>query len=82
MERIIKTNFHSDDVPYNMYSNAIAVSKIDSVKKQSKNYHPQVYIEECKYTDAESQNFSMLKDSDDELIFCSAKEGMNRKGLL
>ena len=50
-----KTNFHGQDVPYNMYCCATAVSKIDSVYKQCKNYHSQVYVEEYKYTDAESQ---------------------------
>ena len=29
----IKTNFHSQDVPYNMHCNATAVLKIDSVYK-------------------------------------------------
>ena len=48
----IKTNFHGQNVPYDMYCNAMAVLKINSVYKQSKNYHPQVYVEECKYTDA------------------------------
>ena len=38
----IKTNFHGQDVPYNMHCNATAVLKIDSVYKQGKNYHPQV----------------------------------------
>ena len=51
----IKTNFHDQDVPYDTYCNATAVSKIESVYKQSKNYHPQVYVEECQYTDAEKQ---------------------------
>ena len=41
----IKTNFHGQDVPYDMYCNATAVLKIDSVYKQGKNYHPQVYVE-------------------------------------
>ena len=40
-----KTNFHGQDVPYNMYCNATVVLKIDSVYKQGKNYHPQVYVE-------------------------------------
>ena len=44
----IKMNFHGQDVPYDMYCNATAVLKIDSVYKQGKNYHPQVYVEECK----------------------------------
>ena len=35
-----------------MHFNATAVLKIDSVYKQGKNYHPQAYIEEYKYTDA------------------------------
>ena len=33
----IKTNFHCQDVPYDMYCNATAVLKIDSVYKQGKN---------------------------------------------
>ena len=57
----IKTNFHGQDVPYNMYCNATAVLKIDSVYKQGKNYHPQVYVEECKYTDAENRQCNMLR---------------------
>ena len=61
----IKTNFHGQDVPYDMYCNATAVLKIDSVYKQGKNYHPQVYVEECKYTDAENQQRNMLSDDDD-----------------
>ena len=37
----IKTNFHGQDVPYNIYCNATAVLKTDSVYKQGKDYHPQ-----------------------------------------
>ena len=59
----IKTNFHGQDVPHDMYCNATAVLKIDSVYKQGKNYHPQVYVEECKYT--ENQQCSFLSDDDD-----------------
>ena len=58
----IKTNFHGQDVPYDMYCNATAVLKIDSVYKQGKNYHPQTYVEECKYTDAEKQQCNMLSE--------------------
>ena len=64
----IKTNFYGQDVPYDMYCNATAVLKIDSVYKQDKNYH-QVYIEECKYTDAEKQQCNMLSDDDDDGFF-------------
>ena len=60
----IKTNFHGQDVPHNIRCNAAAVLKIDSVYKQDKNYHPQVYVEECKYTDAENLQCSMLSDDD------------------
>ena len=49
-----------------MYCNATAVFKIDPVFKQGKNYHPQVYVEECKYTNAENQQYSMLSDDDDD----------------
>ena len=58
----IKTNFHGQDVPYDMYCNVTAVLKIDSVDKQSKNYNPQVYVKECKHTDVESQLCWMLSD--------------------
>ena len=61
----IKTNFYGQDVPYDMYCNATAVLKIDSVYKQGKNYHPQVYVEECKYADAEKQQCNVLSDDDD-----------------
>ena len=40
--------------------------KIDFVYKQGKNYHPQVNVEECKYTDAEKQQCKMLSDDDDD----------------
>ena len=57
----IKTNFYGQDVPYNIYCNATAVLKIDSVYKQGKNYHPQ-----CKHTNAENQQCTMLSDDDDD----------------
>ena len=60
----IKTNFHGQDVPYNLHCNAAAILKVDSFYKQGKNYHLQVYVEECKYTDAENQQCSMLSDDD------------------
>ena len=45
--------------------------KADSVYKLGKNYNPQVYVEECKCTNAESQRWSMLSVSgDDEGFFC------------
>ena len=43
-----------------MYCNETAVLKIELVHKQSENYHPQVYVEECKCIDAESQQSSMM----------------------
>ena len=62
----IKTNFHGQVVPRDMYCNATAVLKIDSVYKQGKKYHPQVYVEECKYTSAEKQQCNMLSYNDDD----------------
>ena len=64
----IKTNFHGQDVPYDMYCDATAVLKIDSVYKQGKNYHPRVYVEERKYTDVDNQQCNMLSDDDDGLF--------------
>ena len=51
---------------FNMYWNETAVLKTDSVYKQGKNYHPQIYVEECKYTDAEKKQCNMLSDHDDD----------------
>ena len=65
----IKTNFHGQYVPHNMHCNATAVLKTDSLYKQDKNYHPQVYVEEFKYTNAENQQCSMLSDDDDDGFF-------------
>ena len=65
----IKINFHGQDVPYDMYCNATAVLKIDSIYKQGKNYHPQVYVEECEYIDAENQQCKMLSENDDDGFF-------------
>ena len=48
----IKTNFNGQDIPYDMYCNAMTVLKIDSVYKQGKNYHPQIFVKGCKYTNA------------------------------
>ena len=81
----IKTNFHGQDVPYDMYSNATIVLKIDSFYKQGKNYHPHVYVEECKYTDTENRQCNMLSDDDDgffevlkdgEKYFCNLSQGL------
>ena len=69
MEEGVKTNFHGQGVPYNMYCSAVAVLKIDSVYKQGKNYYPQEYIEGHIYTNAESQQCSMLSDSVDDGYF-------------
>ena len=49
-----------------MCCTATAVLKINSVYKQGKNYHPQAYVEECKYTDAEKEQCNMLSDDDDD----------------
>ena len=62
----IKTNFNGQDVPYDMYCNTTAVLKIDSVHKQAKNYPPQTYVEECKYTDGENKQCNMLSDDDND----------------
>ena len=41
----IKSNFHVQDVLYDLYCRVTAVLKIDSVYKQGENYCPQVYVE-------------------------------------
>ena len=49
-----------------MYCNATVLLEVDPVYKQSENYYPQVYVEECKYTDVESHQCNMLSDLDDD----------------
>ena len=61
----IRTNFHGQQVLYDIYCRMAAVLKIDSVYKQSKNHHPQVYVEECKYTTIEKQQHTILSDDED-----------------
>ena len=51
-----------------MYCNATAMLKSDSVYKQGKNYHPQTYVEERKYTDTENKQCNMLGDKNDGLF--------------
>ena len=70
----IKADFHGQDVPYSMYCNATAVLKIDSVYRQGKNYHPQVYVQECEHTDAENRQCNMLSDDGND-FFEVSKEG-------
>ena len=53
----IKTNFHGQDVPGDVYCNVTGVLKIDSAYRQGKNYHPQVYVEECKYTQTQNVTY-------------------------
>ena len=79
----VKTNFHGQNVPFDIYCNATAVLKSHSVWKQCKNYHPQVYVEECQYTDVENQRWKMLSDDDGffeletwgKKYFCNLPEG-------
>ena len=65
----IKTIFHGQGVPYDVYCNATAVLKIESAYRQGKNHHPQVYLEECKYTAIEKQQHAMLSDDEADKFF-------------
>ena len=57
----IKTNFHGEDVLYDMYFNATAVLKIYSVYIKVKII---ILRYECKYTDAENRQCNVLSDDD------------------
>ena len=52
-----------------MHCNATADLKVNSIYKQGKNYHPQVYVKECKYAHAENQQCNMLSNDDDNGFF-------------
>ena len=58
----IKTNFHGQDVSYNIYCKASVVTKTESVQKKGQNYDPHLYVKDFKYTDAESQQSNILND--------------------
>lgn len=62
----IKTNFHGKLVPHDTYCTATGVLKIDSVYNQREKFYPQVYLEECKYFENDSQACALLSDSEDE----------------
>ena len=69
---VIKTNFLGNDMPKeNMYYTCIACITIDSVLRINKKSHPQVYLEECKYTATKIQmsrliNTELKSGSDSE----------------
>ena len=65
LKECIKTNFPGQYVTYDIYCNVKAVLRIDSVYKQGKSYHRQVYNEECNYTNAENRQCNMLRGDDD-----------------
>ena len=63
----ILTHFHGGEIPYEMVCQTYSVLCINSVYNQSKNYYPQVYIEECKYRKVERlKDCCLLSDSDSE----------------
>ena len=66
---VLQSNFQGQDAPYDKYCNATAMLKIDSVYKQSKNHHLQIYVEQGKHNDAERQQCSKLGGSDDDVYF-------------
>ena len=49
-EEKINTNFHNDKMPKkDSHCIFLSVILIDSIFKMSKNYYPEVFLEECKY---------------------------------
>ena len=60
----IKTNFHGQDVSYNMYCSSTAVQWCNDRFCQV-SIVAQVYVEKCKYTNAENWQCNMLSDDDD-----------------
>ena len=70
-DAITKKNFLGNDMPKeNMYYTCIFKITIDSVINFNKKYHPQVYLEECKYRTKKTQmsrfiNTELKSDSSD-----------------
>ena len=56
----IKTNSCGQIILCNIYCSTTAILKFDFVYRQSKKYHPQAYVEECKYIDTKTSQYSML----------------------
>ena len=69
----IKTNFLDNGIPKeNMHYTCIACITIDPVMRMDKKSHPQVYLEECKYSVKKIQmsrfiNTELKSDSDSEV---------------
>ena len=62
-----------------MYCSATAVLKLYSVYKQGKYFHPQVFVEECKHTDAESQQCNSRKGGMNNYIVYSTCSNLRRQ---
>ena len=56
----INTNLCGQHILCSIYCNTTAILKFEFVYRQSKNYHPQTYDEECKYINKKRSQYSML----------------------
>ena len=70
-------NFHGQDIQYYMHSNAAAVLKNSFIYKQGRNFHPEVYIVETKYSGAKSR-CGACRVIQMMMEFLRYKGGMNR----
>ena len=66
IKTILLTNFHKQEVPYNIPCQTSSLLCINSVYNQGKNFYPQVYVEECKYKKIERLKCNLLSDSEEE----------------
>ena len=87
-EGVIKTNFLGNDVlKENMHYTCIACITIDSVLRIDKKSHPQVYLEECKYSAKKIQmskfiNTELKSDSDSDSESDSEVESKSNAELM
>ena len=85
---VIRTNFLGSGMPKeNTYYTCIACITIDSVLNFNKNYHPQIYLEECKYRIKKIQipkftNIELKSDLDSDLDLDSKVESKSDAKLM
>ena len=75
----ISTNLHNDKIPKEGSQRiCLTITLIDSVFRTGKNYHPQVFLEECKYVVKEERMSKYIIDD----IETSSDEENSEKKLL
>ena len=83
----VNTNFQGKEIPKGDYSyKCLSLIMLDSVVKVGKMYHPQVFLEECKYIKRKNKIFNYINDDlemtssdDDDGLYSESDSDSNNK---